>query len=118
MTAARVALASITDPVEDPMKAVIDGVVIAEAPQDDLIKIEGNWYFPPASVKKEYLVESATPYTCPWKGECQYFSVKDGDKVLQDRAWSYPHPYETAFERTGKDFTDYVAFWKEVQVTE
>jgi hypothetical protein len=50
------------------MKAVIDGTVIAEAAQDDLIKIEGNWYFPPSSVKKEYLVESATPYTCPWKG--------------------------------------------------
>ena len=100
------------------MKAVLDGNVIAEAPTDDLIKIEGNWYFPPASVKKEFLVDSATPYTCPWKGECQYFSVKNGDALLQDRAWSYPHPYETAFARTGKDFTDYVAFWKEVQVTE
>lgn len=101
------------------MKATIGGNVIAEAAQDDLIKIEGNWYFPPESVNKEYLVESSTPYTCPWKGECQYFSVKEGDKLLQDRAWSYPTPYETAFARTdGKDFSNYVAFWKEVQVTE
>ncbi|CAN5160452.1 DUF427 domain-containing protein [soil metagenome] len=101
------------------MKATIGGTVIAEAAQDDLIKIEGNWYFPPESVNKEYLVESSTPYTCPWKGECQYFSVKEGDNLLQDRAWSYPTPYETAFKRTdGKDFSNYVAFWKEVQVTE
>jgi uncharacterized protein (DUF427 family) len=100
------------------MKAVIGGTVIAEAPQDELIKIEGNWYFPPESVNKEFLVESATPYTCPWKGEAQYFSVKDDSGMLQDRAWSYPTPYPTAFDRTGKDFSDYVAFWKEVQVTE
>jgi uncharacterized protein (DUF427 family) len=104
--------------VEDIMKATIDGTVIAEAPKEDLISIEGNWYFPPSSVKSEYLVDSATPYTCPWKGECQYFSVKDGDKVLQDRAWSYPTPYPTGIERVGKDFSNYVAFWKEVQVTE
>ncbi|MET0590056.1 MAG: DUF427 domain-containing protein [Naasia sp.] len=100
------------------MKAVLGDTVIAEAPQDELIKIEGNWYVPPASVKSEYLEKSPTPYTCPWKGECQYFSVKDGDQLLQDRAWSYPTPYPTAFDRVGKDFSDYVAFWKEVQVTE
>ena len=100
------------------MKAMLGDTVIAEAPQEDLIKIEGNWYFPPASVKQEYLQESPTPYTCPWKGECQYFSVKDGDTLLQDRAWSYPTPYPTAFDRVGKDFSGYVAFWKEVQVVD
>lgn len=100
------------------MKAVLNDTVIAEAPEKDLIRIEGNWYFPPASVKSELLVESDTPYTCPWKGECQYFSVKQGDTMLQDRAFSYPHPYPTAFERVGKDFSGYVAFWKDVQVTE
>jgi uncharacterized protein (DUF427 family) len=98
-------------------QAILNGVVIADAPQDELIKIEGNWYFPPSSVNSEFLVNSATPYTCPWKGECQYFSVKDGDTLLQDRAWSYPNPYETAFARTeGKNFGNYVAFWKEVKV--
>jgi uncharacterized protein (DUF427 family) len=98
-------------------QAILNGVVIADAPQDELVKIEGNWYFPPSSVHSEFLVDSATPYTCPWKGECQYFSVKDGDAMLQDRAWSYPHPYETAFARTGgKNFSNYVAFWKEVKV--
>ena len=62
------------------MKAVLNDTVIAEAPKEDLIHIEGNWYFPPASVElRACCVESATPYTCPWKGECQYFSVKHGE---------------------------------------
>ncbi|MEO7148293.1 MAG: DUF427 domain-containing protein [Terrimesophilobacter sp.] len=100
------------------MQAVLNGTVIARAPKEDLISIEGNWYFPPSSVKSELLEKSPTPYNCPWKGECQYFSVKDGDTVLQDRAFSYPTPYPSAFDRVGKDFSDYVAFWKEVQVTE
>ncbi|MGO4534669.1 DUF427 domain-containing protein [Leifsonia sp. 2MCAF36] len=100
------------------MKAVLNDTVIAEAPQEDLIRIEGNWYFPPASVKSEYLVESATPYTCPWKGECQYFSVKSDEGVLQDRAWSYPTPYPSSFDRVGKDYSDYVAFWKDVRVVD
>jgi uncharacterized protein (DUF427 family) len=100
------------------MKAVLGDTVIAEAPKEDLIAIEGNWYFPPSSVNSEYLVKSPTPYTCPWKGECQYFSVKSGDSVLQDRAWSYPVPYESGIERVGKDFSNYVAFWKDVKVVE
>lgn len=100
------------------MKAVLNDTVIAEAPQEDLIRIEGNWYFPPASVKSEYLVESDTPYTCPWKGECQYFSVKSDSGLLQDRAWSYPSPYLSSFDRVGKDYSNYVAFWKDVRVVD
>ena len=100
------------------MKAVLGDTVIAEAPKEDLISIEGNWYFPPSSINREHLVESATPYTCPWKGEAQYFSVKASDGMLQDRAWSYPTPYPTSFDRVGKDYSNYVAFWKDVQVVE
>lgn len=100
------------------MKATLNGTVIAEAPKEELLSIEGNWYFPPASVNDDYLVKSQTPYTCPWKGEAQYFNVKDGDTLLQDRAWSYPKPYQSAFDRIGKDISGYVAFWKEVKVSE
>ncbi len=94
------------------MKALLDGTVIAEADEADLIRIEGNWYFPPASIVGDSLVESPTEYTCPWKGEAQYFTV-DGH---EDNAWSYPKPYPTAIERVGKDFSGYVAFWRDVEV--
>ena len=100
------------------MKAVIGDIVIAEAPKEDLISIEGNWYFPPASINSELLSTTATPYTCPWKGACQYFSVNVDGKSLPDRAWSYPTPYPASFDRVGKDYSNYVAFWKEVKVVE
>lgn len=100
------------------MKATLNGTVVAEAPQDELISIEGNWYFPPSSVKAELFTESPTPYRCPWKGDCQYFNVSDGATVVTDSAFSYPHPIPASFDRVGKDYSGYVAFAGNVQVAE
>lgn len=99
------------------MKAVVNDVILAEADENELVKIEGNWYFPPASITAGALEPSPTPYTCPWKGECQYFSTNAGDTQVRDVAWSYPHPYPGAAERVGADFSDYVAFSRDVSVT-
>ena len=99
-------------------QATLNGAVLAEADESEVLHIEGRVYFPPSSVNTGLLRESPTPYTCPWKGECQYFSVKDpvsGD-WLQDRAWTYRTPFDTAIARVGADFSDYVAFWKDVTV--
>lgn len=98
------------------MKAVWNNHVIAEANKEDLIYIEGNWYFPPTSVKQEFLTKSDTPYTCPWKGVCQYFNVGQGNQTSADNAWSYPNPLPSAIDRLHKDFSNYVAFWRDVQV--
>ncbi|WP_298455379.1 DUF427 domain-containing protein [uncultured Cellulomonas sp.] len=98
------------------LTAVLNGTVLAEASEDDVLRIEGNVYFPPAAVRRELLEESPTPYTCPWKGECQYYSVREGDAVVPDAAWAYPHPYPSAFDRVGADFSGYVAFDRAVQV--
>jgi len=100
------------------MKAIFNGYVIAEADKDDLIYIERNWYFPPASVKQEFLQKSETPYTCPWKGDCQYFNVAVDGLISADAAFSYPEPKESAVTIVKKDFANYVAFWRDVEVSE
>jgi uncharacterized protein (DUF427 family) len=100
------------------MKATWNGQVIAEADKADLIFIERNWYFPPSSVKMEFLRKSDTPYTCPWKGVCQYFDVGEADNWSADNAWTYPDPKPSAIETVKKDFKDYVCFWRDVVVTE
>jgi uncharacterized protein (DUF427 family) len=94
------------------MKAVIGSTVVAEAPTEELVKIEGNWYFPPSSLHEEAFEKSPTAYHCPWKGDAQYWDVKAGDGVAADGAWSYPDPIPTAFDRVGQDFSGYVAFDK------
>lgn len=103
------------------MQAIWNDQVIAEADREDLIYIEQNWYFPPWSVKQEFLTKSDTPYTCPWKGVCQYFNVvdpSDSSKASPDSAWSYPSPMSTAIDKVKKDFSNYVAFWRDVRVVD
>lgn len=100
------------------MQAIWNGQVIAEAGRDDLVYIERNWYFPPQSVKLEFLRPSDTPYTCPWKGDCQYFDVGQGETWSRDSAFSYPEPKPAAIETVKKDFSNYVAFWRDIVVQE
>ncbi len=100
------------------MKAVWNDQVIAEAPKEELIYIEGNWYFPPARVQQSFLQKSDTPYTCPWKGQCQYFDVVNGDKNSKDCAWSYPEPKQSAIDLVKQNFSNYIAFYREVTVQE
>ncbi|HZK35708.1 MAG TPA: DUF427 domain-containing protein [Aeromicrobium sp.] len=99
------------------MKALLGGVVVAEATEGDLVRIEGNWYFPPQSITASMFEKSDTPYHCPWKGDCQYFNVRTGDTMIADGAWSYPDPIPSSFERVGQDYSDFVAFGNEVHIT-
>lgn len=92
------------------MKATIGETVIAES--DNTIVIEGNHYFPPDSIKKEYLSESETTSECPWKGHANYYSVTIGGTEYKDVAWTYHNPKPEAAE-----IKEYVAFWKDAQVS-
>lgn len=100
------------------MKAIWNNTVIAEANKDDLIYIEGNWYFPPNSIKQEFYTPNDTHTTCFWKGEASYYNVVIDGQVNDAAAWYYPEPMAGSIERVKKDFTNYVAFWRGVQVQE
>lgn len=100
------------------MKATWNGQIIAEAPKEELIRIEGNWYFPPRSLKREFYRDSDHHTTCVWKGEASYYDVVVGDDVNDFGAWYYHEPKEGSIERVGRDYTDYVAFWNGIVVAE
>ena len=93
------------------MKAEWNGEVIAES--DNTVVIEGNHYFPPDSVRQEYLQPSPTTTVCPWKGTAQYYNVVVEGKENRDAAWYYPSPKEAAAE-----IKDHVAFWRGISVEE
>ncbi len=86
------------------MKAILNGQVLAESDQTEVV--EGNHYFPPQSVKKEFFKESDTHTTCPWKGEASYYSVQVNGDTVKDAAWYYPQPKDAA-----KNIKDHVAFY-------
>lgn len=91
------------------MQATWNGVILAES--DATIVVEGNHYFPPESVRREYLQESGTHTTCFWKGIASYYSVVVDGNINKDVAWYYPQPKDAA-----REITNYVAFWRGVAV--
>lgn len=91
------------------MKAIWNNVTIAES--SDTLVIESNHYFPPHSVKMEYLKPSNHHTTCPWKGEASYYSLVVDGQINHEAAWYYPEPKEAA----GK-IKNHIAFWKGVKV--
>ncbi len=91
------------------MKAIWNDEIIAES--DDIVTVEGNAYFPSDAVKKEYLEESPTTSTCPWKGKARYYSLNVNGEVNKDAVWYYPEPKPEAEKIKGR-----LAFWKGVKV--
>lgn len=93
------------------MKAIWNGKVIAESRQT--VVVEGNHYFPLDSVAREYLVESSTSSTCPWKGAASYYSLNVDGQTNVDAAWYYPNP-----EPAASQIKNHLAFWRGVQIVD
>lgn len=90
-------------------KATWNGRVLADS--DDTVYIEGNHYFPVASIDPAVLRASETTSRCRWKGTAHYYSVHVDGRVNEDAAWTYPKPKFAV-----RHLKDHVAFWRGVQV--
>ena len=92
-------------------KATWNDAVLAES--DSFETVEGNIYFPPDSVNKEYFKDSDTHSTCFWKGKASYYNLEVNGETNKDAAWYYPEPKSKA-----ENIKHHVAFWKGVKVNE
>ncbi len=90
-------------------RAIWNGETLAESPEYK--RVEGNIYFPPESVRWEYLQDGDRQYTCPWKGKAQYHDIVVEGKVNRNAAWSYPDPKPAA-----QNIKGHVAFGGGVRV--
>lgn len=90
-------------------KAIWNGQVVAES--DRFETVEGNIYFPPAAIKKEFFSSSSHTTVCPWKGTAHYYNVVVDGKENKNAAWYYPTPSEAA-----RNIKDHIAFWHGVEV--
>jgi uncharacterized protein (DUF427 family) len=93
------------------MKAYWNNQLIAESNQT--IVVEGNHYFPPGDVRKEFLKESSHTTVCPWKGKASYYDIEVDENKNSAAAWFYPEPKDAAAH-----IKNYIAFWKGVEVKE
>jgi len=86
-------------------KATVNGQVIADATSWE--EVEGNVYFPPASLKKDLFSTTDLHTSCPWKGLASYYTIDVDGTKLENAAWYYPEPKTKA-----QHIKDYVAFYK------
>jgi len=90
------------------VKAVWNGAVIAES--DDTVVVNGEHYFPEASVKRDYLSFS-NHRTSSVRGQAHYYSLLVNGELNPDAAWYYPEPNEAVAQIKGR-----IAFGRGVQV--
>ena len=93
------------------VKAIWNKKIIAESNETKVI--EGNHYFPPNSVKKEFLKSSSHKSVCPWKGDASYYNLEVDGKTNENAAWYYPSPKKEA-----EKIKDHIAFWNRVEIVE
>jgi uncharacterized protein (DUF427 family) len=74
---------------------VVAGETVADTRRPRLLFETGlptRYYIPRADVRMDLLVPSAKETRCPYKGVASYYSVKVGDRLVSDIAWSYRSP--------------------------
>eukprot|EP00465_Bigelowiella_longifila_P000069 CAMPEP_0185251244 /NCGR_PEP_ID=MMETSP1359-20130426/671_1 /TAXON_ID=552665 /ORGANISM="Bigelowiella longifila, Strain CCMP242" /LENGTH=151 /DNA_ID=CAMNT_0027833055 /DNA_START=50 /DNA_END=506 /DNA_ORIENTATION=+ len=115
-----------------------NGAIVAET--KTFVTVEGNIYFPPEALKKDYFKDSDHTSVCGWKGSCNYYNLNvvanerfavfvnqssssspetwflnifnqvEG-KLNTNCAFVYKNPKPAAIK-----IKDHVAFWKGVKV--
>jgi uncharacterized protein (DUF427 family) len=92
------------------MKASLNGKQIAAS--DDVVETGGYHYFPPGSVRTEWLQKSpktAHDLECPHG--VQFYDVVEGGTRSPRAAWSYEAPQEKM-----KPVDHWIGFWEDVDV--
>jgi uncharacterized protein (DUF427 family) len=89
--------------------ATWNGAVLAQSDKTEVV--DGNHYFPPEAINRQYFQPSDTHTVCGWKGTASYFDLVVDGRTNKDAAWYYPEPKSAA-----KNIEGMVAFWKGVQV--
>jgi uncharacterized protein (DUF427 family) len=77
------------------VRVEVEGVTIAESAKPTLLFETGlpvRYYLPKTHVRMDLLTATDTVTHCPYKGQAEYWSVRAGDAVHADLAWSYRTP--------------------------
>lgn len=92
------------------MKATWHGQVIAES--NRTIELDGYHYFPPASVRMEFLKsapKTEADHRCPHS--VQFFNLTDGSHRSERAAWAYEAP-----RASYAHVAHWIGFWNDVEL--
>jgi uncharacterized protein (DUF427 family) len=93
------------------VRVEVDGVTVAESASPRLLFETGlpaRYYLPKTHVRMEMLTPTDSESHCPYKGQAEWWSVRTGDSLHEDLAWSYRTPLPESQKIAGL-----VAFYNE-----
>ena len=93
------------------VQVLAGGQVVADSVRPLLLfetTLPTRYYLPFDDVRTEFLEASDATSVCPYKGRARYWSIRVGDAVVKDVAWSYPDPIPE-----NPKVRDLVAFFQE-----
>lgn len=87
------------EPTPKRVRAQLGGETIVDSRRAMLLHESGLqpvYYFPAEDVRRDLLEPSDRHTHCPKKGDASYFTLRAGDRVVENGAWYYPDPLEDA----------------------
>jgi uncharacterized protein (DUF427 family) len=93
------------------VRVLLDGEVLADTHRASALFETGlppRWYIPADDVRTDLLEPSSTRTRCAYKGSASYFSVRVGEKLVEDLVWTYRDPDDDAL-----DVRDLLCFFNE-----
>ncbi len=83
------------EPARRRVRAVFGGETVGDSRHAMLLLEFGHlpvFYFPQNDVRMDLLERTDHHTTSPLKGEATYYTLRVGDRVAENAAWSYEHP--------------------------
>jgi uncharacterized protein (DUF427 family) len=81
------------EPTPKRVRVEVGGETIADSRRAMMLHESGLqpiYYFPPEDVRSDVLEPGNRQTHCPKKGDASYYTIRVGDRVLENGAWYYP----------------------------
>jgi uncharacterized protein (DUF427 family) len=83
------------EPSRRRVRVIFNGEVVADSRRAVRVLETSSppvYYIPPEDIRKDVLLPTGHRTWCEWKGLAEHFTLKVGERVSHDAAWSYAEP--------------------------
>ena len=97
------------EPSAARVRVLFNGAVVADSAHALRLceaRYKPVFYIPRADARMELMERTANATHCPYKGDASYYTIRVGDRLATDAAWSYESPYLTIAQ-----ITEHLAFY-------
>src|SRR5947209_1601001 len=87
------------EPTPKRVRVVVGEETVADSRRALVLQESGLqpvYYFQPDDVRRDLLEPTDKHTRCPKKGQASYFTIRAGERVVENGAWCYPDPLPEA----------------------